>query len=142
MNLFFFRHSKSFISTFNSSIINRCSREEVISFVTHGWRENQNTLWVNHTIGNLTEIRGGCVIFMDYSYYAQIRNFRKFLRHFTGISAVLERKLRQLENEGFDPNNWYMFGHSVGARLVINACADFGYQKVKEIDGNKYKLGI
>lgn len=86
-------------------------------------------------IGNLTEIRGGCVIFIDYSYYENNLRYFQFLTHFDRISSVVTRKLMDLESEGFQPDNWFMFGHSAGARLVIDAAANFGYQKVKEIDG-------
>lgn len=90
-------------------------------------------------VGNLTEARGGCIIFIDYSYYGNNLNYFQFLSHFSGISRVVTRKLEELENEGFQPDDWFMFGHSAGGRLVIDAAANFGYQKVKEIDGKVYK---
>lgn len=62
-----------------------------------------------------------------------------FLSHFPHISKWLTRKYKLLEQEGFRPDNWFMFGHSAGARLIIDSAANFGYQKVKEIDG---KFGI
>jgi hypothetical protein len=86
-------------------------------------------------IGNLTEVRGGCIIFMDYSFYGINPNYFAFLANFDKISTVLTNKLNALERQGFNPDDWFMFGHSAGARLVIDAAANFGYQKVKEIDG-------
>ena len=120
----------------NSTISDKgCDRSDKLAFITHGWREDIKTNWVKDMIGNLTEIRGGCIIFIDYSYYGNNFQYFLFLTHFTSISAVMTRKLKDLESEGFNPDNWFMFGHSAGARLVIDASANFGYQKVKEIDG-------
>lgn len=89
-------------------------------------------------IGNLTEVRGGCIIFIDYSYYGKDPNFLALLWHFDSISSVVTKLLKNIEKEGFSPDNWFMFGQSYGARLVIDAAANFGYQKVKEIDGIEY----
>lgn len=86
-------------------------------------------------IGNLTELRGGCIIFIDYSFYGIDPNYFAFLVNFESISKVVTKKLNQLESQGFDPDKWFMFGHSAGARLVIDAAANFGHKKVKEIDG-------
>ncbi len=44
--------------------------------------------------------------------------------------------LLQLANEGHDPDNMFLFGFSFGAQLTLDAASRFGYQKIKEIDGN------
>ena len=106
-----------------------------MAFIVHGWRENINASWVPDLISNLSIYRGGCIIFVDYSYYSMIPFYRIFYHHFTYISNVILNKLKQLEAEGFDPENMYMFGYSFGARLVIDAAAEFGYQRIKQIDG-------
>lgn len=93
-------------------------------------------------IGNLTIIRGGCVIFIDYSYYSNNPFYNIFLTHFAKISALVTRKLQALEAEGLNPDNWYMFGHSAGARLVIDAAGNFGYQKVFQLDGKSSLLSF
>lgn len=74
-------------------------------------------------------------MFVDYSYYAMIPFYRVFYNHFSNISNVILNKLKQLEVEGFSPDNIYMFGYSFGARLVIDAAAEFGHQRIKQIDG-------
>lgn len=120
----------------NSTISDKgCKLNEKLAFVTHGWREDIQVNWVKEMIGNLTEIRGGCIIFIDYSYYGNNPFYFRFLTHFENISNIITKKLQDLEDEGFNPDNWFMFGHSAGARLVVDAAANFGYQKVKEIDG-------
>lgn len=131
-----FRDNKKLPSTFNDSLVDiGCSTADKLSVITHGWLENINTAWVADMIGNLTEVRGGCILFIDYFFYGQNPNYFGFLQHFASISAVMTKKFINIESEGFIPDNWFMFGHSAGARLIIDSAANFGYQKVKEIDG-------
>lgn len=112
-----------------------CDIDDKLAFIAHGWKENINVPWAKHLIGNLTEIRGGCTIFIDYHFYGVNPNYLSFLSHFKKISALVTSKLKMLDSEGFKPENWYMFGHSAGARLVIDAAANYGYKKVNQIDG-------
>lgn len=84
-------------------------------------------------VGNLTSVRGGCVIFMDYSYYSSF-SYVNLRLQFKSIAEVLLNKLKQLESEGFDGNNGYGFGFSFGSRLMAEACANFGYQKMRSVD--------
>lgn len=117
-----------------------CKTSEKLAVITHGWRESIHVTWVADMVGNLTEKRGGCIIFIDYSFYGNISNYFRFLSHFKKISALMTKKFVKLESEGFKPADWFMFGHSAGARLVIDSAANFGYQKVKEIDGKSLKF--
>lgn len=43
--------------------------------------------------------------------------------------------MHQLEAEGFDFANGYMFGFSFGAHLAITTATNFGAKRFKEIDG-------
>ena len=127
-----------FNSTFDQSLSGRgCDKNDKIAFVVHGWREDINASWVTDLIRNLTIYRGGCIMFVDYSFYAMIPFYRIFYNHFPYISNVILNKLKQLEEEGFNPNNMYMFGYSFGARLVIDAAAEFGHQRINQIDGEE-----
>jgi hypothetical protein len=119
-----------------------CLTTEKLALISHGWLESISSDWAKHMIGNLTEVRGGCIIFVDYSYYGNNTNYFEFLFHFASISAVLTKRFNDFESEGFNPDDWFMFGHSAGARLVIDSAANFGYQKVKEIDGERTKSRI
>jgi uncharacterized membrane protein len=40
-----------------------------------------------------------------------------------------------MEAEGIDPAKIFMYGHSLGARMVIDAAIKFGTQKIGMIDG-------
>lgn len=119
-----------------------CDTNEKLAIFTHGWRENISSSWVPDMVGNLSEVRSGCIIFLDYSFYGDDPLYFQLVnKDFENISKVLTAKLNQFEAEGFDPKDLWMFGHSAGARLVIDAAANFGYQKVEQIDGkNCFKL--
>lgn len=42
-----------------------------------------------------------------------------------------------MEAEGIDPANIFMYGHSLGARMVVDAALKFGPGKIGMIDGKK-----
>lgn len=97
--------------------------------------ESIETDWVDDLMKNLKRYRGGCIIFMDYSNHSVVQDYFLLVRKFNGLSQVLVEKLRQLESEGFDPDNLYMYGFSFGAQLAINAGKLYGHQRIAEIDG-------
>lgn len=61
--------------------------------------------------------------------------YLKLISQFDGISNVLTEKLKQFEQQGFDPNQGYMFGMSFGSQLVIDAGRNFD-GKLDGIDGS------
>lgn len=137
--MFCFRQGNSFKTLPNDNLTEKgCEKNQKLAFITHGWREDRNSGWVKDMVENLTEVRDGCIVFIDYSYYGVNPNYFLFLFNFDSISKAVTAKLNELESQGFDPDKWFMFGHSAGARLVIDAAANFGYQKVKEIDGKAF----
>lgn len=88
----------------------------------------------------LTQYRGGCISCMDYYTYSQdtsLLGYINLLDDFYNISAVLLKKLNQLERNGFDPSNGFIFGFSLGSQLAVNAGRDFG-GKLAAIDGKIY----
>lgn len=88
-------------------------------------------------IKNFLKYRGGCVIFMDYSYYSYKQNLNNYfglVKKFHFISDILLQKLIQMEANGFKANNGFMFGFSFGAQLVLDAARRFGIQKIPEIN--------
>lgn len=68
-----------------------------------------------------------------------VQDYFFLVRKFIPLSEVLVDKLRQLETQGFDPDNLFMYGFSFGAQLVINAGNLYGANRVAEIDG-KHRL--
>lgn len=137
LNLSFNRTGASFVSTFDNSLIDQgCDVNGKFAIVTHGWLESINTLWTVDLVSNLLVYRGGCVIFMDYSKFSNVEKFFKLLRKFTKISAVLLKKLKQLNKSGVNDDDLFMYGFSFGARLVIDAGVNFGINRIQQIDGN------
>lgn len=117
-----------------------CDVNGKFAFVVHGYNGGYSS-WLDGITKKLLQYRGGCIILMDYKLYSDVPNLPLFqsyyplVANFSKISNVLTKKLRNLEVEGFNPDNGFMFGHSFGARLIIDAAVNFGKQKIKEIDG-------
>lgn len=60
-----------FNSTFsnNATLLEACSNgTKNVTIIVHGWGESINSVWTKAMIGNFSISRGGCVLFMDYSY--------------------------------------------------------------------------
>lgn len=127
---------EKFQSNFNNSISALgCDPAEKFAIVAHGWQQNIHSPWVQNLIRNLTYYRGGCVMFMDYDFFARKIDYLWLADQFRPIAAVLWKKLKQFEYEGFTDDNGYMFGFSFGSRLVIEAGYHFGVNRLKNIDG-------
>jgi Lipase len=85
----------------------------------HGWRESCKTEWVGPVLGNL----------LSHVPY------RRLVRNFEPIVDILTHKLRQLETDGFKPEDGYMFGFSFGAHIALHAALNaFGENRFGEID--------
>lgn len=122
------------MSTFNETLTSQgCDPNGKFAIFTHGYLESIKRRWVMEFVGNISSARGGCVIFMDYSRYSSF-DYVTLRLQFSKIADVLLKKLKQLESEGFSGDNGYGFGFSFGARLMAEACANFGYQKMKNVD--------
>ncbi|XP_058458321.1 uncharacterized protein LOC131434963 [Malaya genurostris] len=104
------------------------------AIVVFGWKIDCEKYFVRDLITNLTEYRGGCVICMNYTSFSQASNYLRLKRSFKDIQNVLKLKLDFLEQQGFDPNNGYLYGFSFGANLALGAAKDFGAKKIGEID--------
>jgi pimeloyl-ACP methyl ester carboxylesterase len=127
----------AFNYSFDENICDRgCDPEGKFAIIVHGWLEELATEWVQDLISNLTVYRGGCIIFMDYSNYSINPNYFLLTPHFQNISDHLLRFMQQLDSEGFDFGNGYMFGFSFGAWLAIETAKTFGTKRFAEIDGN------
>ena len=114
-----------------------CSPFEKWAIVVHGWTETVRSYWVTDLMENLQKYRGGCTVFMDYSYFSSTLHrddYFKLQRKYPQIADMLLQKLKMMEEEGFDPKKGFMFGFSLGARIVIEAARNFGEKKIKEID--------
>lgn len=100
-----------------------CDPNGAFALIVHGWLESNNTEWVSELIDNLLIYRGGCIIFMDYSPHSRTPftafDYFGLVPKFGEISRVLLKKLHQMEREGLNPDNWFLFGFSFGAQLVI-----------------------
>ncbi|XP_055693097.1 pancreatic lipase-related protein 2-like [Lutzomyia longipalpis] len=112
-----------------------CSADDQLAVVVYGWIESCSTGWMVDLISNLTEYRGGCIICMDYGYYAEkpYITYPIILTQFMGIRDVLHQEMEDLRTFGFSPSKTYMFGMSFGAQLVLQS-AELLTNKIKEVD--------
>ncbi|XP_053685409.1 uncharacterized protein LOC128734990 [Sabethes cyaneus] len=111
-----------------------CNPDGRFAVVVFGWKIDCEKYFVRDLIANLTEYRGGCVICMNYSNFSQVTPYLRLRRNFKDIQNVLIKKLDFLEQQGFDPDNGYLYGFSYGANLVLEAAKSFGAKKIGEID--------
>ncbi|CAO1409365.1 unnamed protein product [Diamesa serratosioi] len=131
----FTNNGNTFVSTWSDDFKSLgCDPSEKMAFFTHGYRESINSKWVTDLVINLRTYRGGCIIFMDYSNHSTIPFYTILVEKFYQIVTVMMRKLRQLEAQGFDFGQMYMFGFSYGAQLVLRAGVLLGVGRVGEID--------
>lgn len=72
---------------------------------------------------------------MNYSYFSDRINYAEVRTHFRPISDLMTSKLNQLDNDGVRGDQIFMFGFSLGGRIVIEAALSFGYQLIGNIDG-------
>ena len=82
-----------------TAVIAGCIATGQWAYIIHGWRESTNFVtspWVGNMVGNLTKARGGCIIAMDYSYYASNNLYPMFVSQFEGIAAVLLANVNKL----------------------------------------------
>ena len=130
-----YTEGKSLPSFFNETTTQHCDKGAKFSIITHGWM-GSTAPWIEDLISNLTVFRGGCTIFMNYSYYSDTINYAAVVVHFQPISNLLLRKLNQLKSEGVTGDQIFMFGFSFGGRLVIDAALNFGTSLIDKIDSN------
>jgi hypothetical protein len=77
---------------------------------------------------------------MDYRNYSSTINYPGLVANYEVIESVLVDKLKQLKDEGFQPDKGFMYGYSYGTHLVINsAISVFGNRNFGMIDGRYFE---
>lgn len=106
-----------------------------IAFITHGWNGRPDT-WMVSLAQKLVQYRGGCIILMDWTKYSNNIYYPSvFANDYKKISNAVSRRFFALQAEGILPENIFLYGHSMGARIFIDAAITFGPGKIGEIDG-------
>lgn len=62
-------------------------------------------------------------------------NYLISLQLWPSASAVITKKLHDMENEQIHPENIYMYGFSLGGRIIVDGAINYGTKKVGAIDG-------
>ncbi|XP_063698182.1 uncharacterized protein LOC134829116 [Culicoides brevitarsis] len=124
--------------TFKSNFCNNCTlkkecppSENLTLIVT-----DPNYDFAQDLINAFHTARGGCVMWMDFSIYKPPGKlaYGELFAHYEGINAVLLRKLKQLEEIGYDLANLFVYGYSFGSYQAITAGYRLGSKKIGRID--------
>lgn len=128
--------SSSFTWKKNTNLTSQgCDKNGKFAFVTHGITGAKGICWIPELIRKLLQYRGGCVIYLNWKKYSDPLMLPFIYYKWEKVSDVLAKKLFQLESEGVSPDNMYLYGHSFGARISIQAGLTFGKNKIAQIDG-------
>jgi pimeloyl-ACP methyl ester carboxylesterase len=112
-----------------------CKAEGKFALITHGWNSDPS-IWMARLSQKLLKYRGGCIILMDWTKYASNLNYPSVVMNdYKKVSGAVTRRLISLQADGVSPNNIFMYGHSLGARIVVDAAITFGPGQIGEIDG-------
>lgn len=137
-NFFYLKSSSSNFVVWNHKaevVPQGCGVNGKFAFIVHGWLSS-NESWQFRLVEKFQKYRGGCIIVVDWGKFSDYSTYNEILLiHFPGMSALLTRKLKQITSGGVSPDNIYMYGHSYGARIVIDAGLNFGTRKISSIDG-------
>uniref|UniRef100_A0A336MCU2 CSON015091 protein n=1 Tax=Culicoides sonorensis TaxID=179676 RepID=A0A336MCU2_CULSO len=104
------------------------------SIVIPGWREHCSTSYVRKAIKNLHKFRGGCVICMDYTNYSFTQNYKCLYNAFKEIRYSLYLFYLMLEKGGVQFKDLYVFGHSFGSQIALQASTMIGNKRIGAID--------
>lgn len=78
--------------------------------------------------------RGGCIMCLDYGYFAGDLTYFRLMRHFDPIATVLTHTLLRLQQLGFALEHGYLFGFSYGGQLASEAGRRVGPQRLGDVD--------
>lgn len=137
-----FRRNTSSIAAMDCNLTTfGCDIKQNISIIVHGWNAGTNFTWVDKLATKLVEVRGGCAILFKYQACVNDKDYLVTLTLWHAMSNKLTTFLRRLEDEGYSPEDIFMYGFSIGSRIAIDAAINFGEQKIGYVDGkNNFPL--
>ena len=110
-----------------------CENRDKFTIIAHGWGGVGS--WTSALVKKFLEYRGGCVLYFNFSECVDMSNYFISLARWQSASAVITKKLFDMESEYINPRNIYMYGFSLGGRIIIDGAINYGTQKVGSIDG-------
>lgn len=117
-----------------------CSKDENLSFIVHGFRASKSE-WQWRLKDQFVKYRGGCVIIFNWGTLSDHVNYFKVVnRNWPIALAILLSRLMDLTSQGYLAENILLYGHSLGARMVVEAGLQFGEGRISQIDGKFHIL--
>jgi len=97
------------------------------TLLIHGWTESVSRYWVAPMVSSFLEARGDCVLFMDYSYYANgtlttdatidYLGYIVLFAYFDPLSNYVTALLSRIQAMGYNPDNGFIFSFSFGTHI-------------------------
>lgn len=114
-----------------------CSTDENLTFIVHGFRASKGE-WQWRLKDQFLKHRDGCVIIYNWGKLSDFNNYYKVAKRTWPIAVAI--MLGRIENittvEEFSPDKILLYGHSLGARMVIEVGLRLGAGMISQIDGN------
>lgn len=114
-----------------------CSIDENLTFIAHGFRGSKGD-WQIRLKDKFVKYRGGCVIIYNWGSLSNHNNYYKVAKRNWPIAvAIMLSRIKSLTSiEGFSPDRFLLYGHSLGARMVVEVGMQFNDGKISQIDGD------
>jgi len=135
--------------TFNQTLTGsemkaHCPPGSNVTLIIHGWTESITRYWVDDMVKGFRKNRGGCVLFMDYSYYAN-ETFTSYqtvsylgypilFAYFHPLSEFVKEVLCHVEELGYSPDNILMFTFSFGGHIGFQGAYLYSVKQGKQIN--------
>lgn len=113
-----------------------CSADGNLAFIVHGFRASKGE-WQWKLKDQFLKHRGGCVIIYNWGKLSDLSNYYKVAKRTwpVAVAIMLGRVENITSTEGFSPDKILLYGHSLGARMVVEVGMQFGTGKISQIDG-------
>lgn len=114
-----------------------CRKTGKFTFISHGWNGSKG-VWIIPLKEMFKNYRGGCIIVLNWGKYSDDPLYPVVVMfHWKAVANTLADRLFRLEKEGVSPDDMHLYGHSLGARMVIDAGTTFGPGRIATIDGKR-----
>lgn len=94
--------------------------------------------WIDLLTKKFLQYRGNCVIYVDWDAFSFNLDLILISKTYApNVAKALARRLFKLEDEGVLVERFFIYGHSVGARIAISTGLALG-GRIPFIDGKNY----
>lgn len=111
-----------------------CDKAGKFTVIAHGWNGSKGA-WIIPLKDMFKKYRGGCIIVLNWGKYSDNPIYQfVVMNSWKGVADSLASRLFRLEAEGVSGDNMLLYGHSLGARMVVDAGTALG-GRIANVDG-------